>query len=75
MVRVDKKTGNLIVEIKSEGMDALSNLQICKEAIYDALVEHNSKEFIGNQDMVYGLVLLLQSLDPSTEQWEQILSA
>ncbi len=73
MVLTDKKTGKLFVEIDMGGLDAVSSIEIRRKALYDALVEHNSTEFIGNNDMVYGLVLLLQDLDPTTQQWQKIL--
>ncbi len=75
MVRIDKKTGNIIVEIENDkSYTPAEELQMRRDALYDALTEHDSDQFIGNSNMVYGIVLLLKDMDPTFEQWNEILT-
>ncbi len=72
MVRVDKKTGNLIIEIeRSNHMDVMNELHIRRQSLYDLILQHDTDQF--QENVFYGAVLLLQDLDPTFEQWEQIL--
>ncbi len=74
MVRVDNNTGNLIVEIKVDNFSsAADELQIRRDALYNMIVEHNSEEFISN-DNFHGIVLLLKDLDPTFEQSKAMLA-
>lgn len=74
MVRIDKKTGNLIIEIKKEDFfNPVEELQIRREALYSAFIEHNGKDFINSSDLFYGIVSMLKDTEPTADQWEQIL--
>ncbi len=74
MVRVDNKTGNLIVEIKVDNFSsAADELQIRRDALYSMIIEHDSENYICNEKF-YGIVLLLKDLDPSFEQSEAMLA-
>ncbi len=74
MIRIDKNTGNLIIEImKEEHFNVAEELQVRREALYDMIVEHNGKDFIGS-DAFYGIVKLLQDTEPTFEQWKVILA-
>lgn len=76
MVRLDKKTGNLIVEIDCQDVYTPSEeLQIRREALYESLVEHNNKDFIDSQNLFYGIVQMLKDTEPTNEQWKQILQS
>ncbi len=76
MVRLDKKTGNLIVEIDCHnGYTPLEELQIRREALYDSLTEHDNKDFLDNKNLFYGIVQMLKDTDPTDEQWKQILQS
>lgn len=73
MVRIDKNSGNLIIEIaKDRGCTSAEELQIRRNALYEMITEHNSKEFIENGKF-YGIVKLLEDLEPTYEQWKKIL--
>ncbi len=73
MVRIDKNTGNLIIEIETDDRcEAAEELQIRREALYDMITEHNTATFFRN-DIFYGIVKLLQDTEPTFEQWKQIL--
>ena len=67
------KTGDLVITIeKKEHFTPFDELELRRCAIYDALVEHDNKDFIGS-NVHYGLVELLKDLDPTPEQWEAVL--
>ncbi len=74
MVRVDNKTGNLIIEVHGS-FKPHEELTYMREALY---------HFIGNSDFdaldgvhranVYdGIISILKQTEPTDEQWEQIL--
>ncbi|MBE7686589.1 hypothetical protein F7647_11060 [Tenacibaculum piscium] len=72
-VHIDKK-GDLIITIpKTKGSSPLDELCLRRTAVYEALTEHDNKNYIGS-DLHYGLVTILKDLDPTDEQWERILS-
>ena len=62
--------GDLVITIpKRENFDALDELEVRREALYDAITEHNNNDYIGS-DLHYGLVSLLKDLEPSPSQWK-----
>jgi hypothetical protein len=66
--------GDLIITIKKqEHFTSFDELELRRCAIYDALQEHNNKDFIGS-DLHYGLTTILKDLDPTFEQWKTILN-
>ncbi len=68
MVRVDNKTGNLIIEIKTN--DAVFNeLMWYRASLYDAIGFLETNETTS----MYALMALLRHTEPTDEQWKQIL--
>lgn len=71
-IQINKNGDIHIIIPKKEHFCPFDEIELRRQALYDALQEHNNKEFIGS-DLHYGLTTLLQDLDPSPEQWEKIL--
>ena len=66
--------GDLVITIpKRKNFTASDELEMRKEALYDAISEHNNTDFIGSH-LHYGLVTILKDLEPSQEQWNAVLN-
>jgi hypothetical protein len=66
--------GDLVITIKKqENFSAFEELDLRRTAIYDAITEHNSNDFIGS-NLHYGLTQLLKDLEPSEAQWQSVLN-
>lgn len=66
--------GDLVITIKKqEHFTAVDELDLRRTALYDAITEHNSEDFIGS-NLHYGLTQLLKDLEPTAEQWEAVLN-
>ncbi|NIJ45041.1 hypothetical protein FHR24_001480 [Wenyingzhuangia heitensis] len=72
-VKLDKN-GNLIIVIEKKRMylDPFEEIQLRKDALHDAIAEHNREAFLGSNPYS-GLMELLKDFEPSTEQWEKVL--
>lgn len=67
------KAGDVIITIPAEKhYKPIDQIELRRNAIYDALTEHDNNSFVGS-GMHYGLVQLLKDLDPTEEQWEAVL--
>ncbi len=71
MVRIDKNTGNLIIEIEvDEYRNPVEELECRRQAIFNAIVGMQDDFKLNNE--FYYLILLLQDLEPTFEQWEKM---
>jgi hypothetical protein len=67
------KNGDLVITvITTKNSCPIEELDLRRGAIYNAIQEHNSNEFIGS-DIHYGLTELLKDLDPTPQQWKKLL--
>ncbi len=75
MVHVDKNTGNLIIEIPKGEVCFFpaEELESRRQAIFNAIFGMQ-EDFMGGNDFYY-LIRLLQDLEPTDEQWKQILNS
>tara|TARA_R110002096_G_scaffold382868_2_gene576757 strand:+ start:64 stop:300 length:237 start_codon:yes stop_codon:yes gene_type:complete len=66
------KNGDVIITIQNDGgFTALEQLEIRRQAAYDAICQRN-EEFIGN-DVTFGLIEFLKDTEPSYQQWKELL--
>jgi hypothetical protein len=66
-------SGNLRITVeKQENFSIVDELELRRTALYDAIEQQNTKEFVGS-DLNLGLVSILKDLDPTTDQWNEIL--
>lgn len=73
-VKINKE-GNLVITLDRESSSCPSDaLKIRREAIYDAITEHNRADFIGSEDVYFGLVELLRDTEPSEEQYQKMFN-
>lgn len=68
------ENNKVIITLEEEGADAIDNLRLKRQAVYDAIVQHNREDFIGNHDMYWGLVEFLRDTEPDEKQYRQMLS-
>ncbi len=73
MVRIDKNTGNLIIEMSQEHTNAYEEIFAYRESIYSAITAVDMELF--SEDDLYYLIGLLQKTEPTIEQWKTILNA
>ena len=68
-------TGNLIITVETQdNSSVVDELELSRTALYDAIEQQNTKEFVGS-DLNLGLVSILKDLDPTTAQWNEILQS
>ena len=68
-------TGNLIITVETQdNSSVVDELELRRTALYDAIEQQNTKEFVGS-DLNLGLVSILKDLDPTTAQWNEILQS
>jgi len=65
--------GKVVITTEETGIDAVEMLHLKRQAIYEAMQQHNRKDFIQSDDMYFGLIELLRDTEPSPEQYQKLL--
>jgi len=68
------KEGQVVTISEEKGINAIDQLKLKREAIYDAITQHDSDGYLGNHDMYYGLVQILRDSEPSFEQYQKMFN-
>jgi hypothetical protein len=67
------KNGDIVITIpKQDGYNPFEEIELRRQAVYDAIQEHNANDFVGS-DLHYGLTTILKDFDPTPQQWEKML--
>jgi len=68
------KQGDLVITIpkKDASFSVAEELSYRREALYDALEQHNRKDFYESENLYYGIVELLRDTEPDVNQLKQL---
>ncbi|MGX1025242.1 hypothetical protein [Psychroflexus sp. MBR-150] len=68
------KNNKVVITLEDEGNDAIDALRLKRQAVYDAIIQHNRRDYIQSDEMYYGLVEFLRETEPDEKQYRQMLS-
>lgn len=76
MVRVDKKTGNLIIEIKP-CFSPMEDLTFIRKALFHFVAnsDFDAIDGVDRFNVYEGLIDLIRHTEPTDKQWQQILQS
>lgn len=63
----------VVITLQDEGANAIDNLRLKRQAVYDAIVQHNRSEYLESEDMYWGLVEFLRETEPDEKQFQRML--
>lgn len=70
---VKLENNKVVITLQDEGANAIDNLRLKRQAVYDAIVQHNRADYLESEDLYWGLVEFLRETEPDEKQFRRML--